>query len=333
MDPVSQAVVGAIVPQSAAKPKQIIAAGLIGALAGMAPDLDVLIRSNSDPLLFLEYHRQFSHSLIFIPVGGLIMALLLHPLFGRRSDMTFRQTLLFATLGFATHGLLDACTTYGTQLLWPFSNERISWNTIGIIDPLFTLPLVGLTLGAAISRNPKWARIAIAWALVYLVLGVVQRERAEELAHHEAALRGHVPVQLSAKPTIGNLWLWKTVYEFDGQFYIDSAHLGFNQRWYPGESIQRLTAEQIPECLSEASQQRRDIARFNWFSQSFTAVQSQPELRVIDVRYSMVPNQIEPLWGINLNCDASEDSHVEYFTSRNLSNETKAEFIRQLLGD
>ena len=39
----------------------------IGFLSGLAPDLDIFIRSESDPLLFLEFHRQFTHSLIFIP--------------------------------------------------------------------------------------------------------------------------------------------------------------------------------------------------------------------------------------------------------------------------
>ncbi|WP_256927785.1 hypothetical protein, partial [Vibrio parahaemolyticus] len=29
--------------------------GVLGVASGMAPDLDVLIRSSSDPLLFLEY--------------------------------------------------------------------------------------------------------------------------------------------------------------------------------------------------------------------------------------------------------------------------------------
>src|SRR5690606_29471703 len=46
----------------------------LGALGGMAPDLDVIIRSASDPLLALEYHRHFTHSLAFIPIGGLLVA-------------------------------------------------------------------------------------------------------------------------------------------------------------------------------------------------------------------------------------------------------------------
>ena len=84
MDPVSQGVLGASVPQAVSKPKTIVAATLFGALAGMAPDLDFLIRSDTDPLVYLKYHRQFTHSLIFIPVGGFICALVFHGLLGRR---------------------------------------------------------------------------------------------------------------------------------------------------------------------------------------------------------------------------------------------------------
>ena len=145
MDPISQAALGAIAPQSAAhKTKRdslgLLRIGLIGALAGMAPDLDVLIQSSTDPLLQLEYHRQFTHSLIFIPVGAALCALAFWPFF--KKHMSYQQIWLIATLGYGTHGLLDACTTYGTLLLWPFSDARIAWNTISVVDPKPTLVLV-----------------------------------------------------------------------------------------------------------------------------------------------------------------------------------------------
>ena len=78
MDPLSQGVIGASVAQSTVKNKRyLVSAGILGFLSGMAPDLDIFIRSEQDPLLFLEYHRQFSHSLVFIPIGGLICASIL----------------------------------------------------------------------------------------------------------------------------------------------------------------------------------------------------------------------------------------------------------------
>ena len=61
MDPLSQGVLGAALPQAtAARGRYAGSAGVLGFLAGMAADLDVLIRSSTDPLLFLEYHRQFT---------------------------------------------------------------------------------------------------------------------------------------------------------------------------------------------------------------------------------------------------------------------------------
>ena len=46
-------------------------------------------------------------------------------------------SIFFSTLGILTHGFLDACTSYGTSLFWPFSSTRVSWNVISIVDPFF----------------------------------------------------------------------------------------------------------------------------------------------------------------------------------------------------
>ena len=53
MDPVSQGAFGAIFAHTISNKKKILVGSIIGCLAGLAPDLDILIRSNSDPLLKL----------------------------------------------------------------------------------------------------------------------------------------------------------------------------------------------------------------------------------------------------------------------------------------
>ena len=60
MDPISQAVVGVTAARS--QKKNYLLVILIAASAGMAPDLDVLINSEKNPLLSIEYHRHFTHS-------------------------------------------------------------------------------------------------------------------------------------------------------------------------------------------------------------------------------------------------------------------------------
>ncbi len=314
MDPLSQGVLGAAAPQAVSR-KSIAVAGLLGFIAGMTPDLDVFIRSDQDPILFLEYHRQFTHSLVFIPFGGLLCAVVLHVLFARRV-LRFRDTVLYCTLGYATHGLLDACTSYGTQLLWPFSNARVAWHNISIIDPLFTLPVLALVVAAAVTRRARWARFALVWVCFYLGFGVVQRERAELAAEQLAASRGHAPVTVDAKPSFGNLLVWKSIYEHADYYYIDAIRVATRPLTFPGQRVPRLNLRRDFPWLDPVSQQARDIERFRWFSGGYLARSATDDALIIDMRYSALPNRGDGLWGIVLAPDAPPDAHVRYRTMR-----------------
>ena len=257
MDPISQGTVGAAFAQSSANKKNILRIGIIGFLAGLAPDLDVLIRSSNDPILFLEYHRQFSHSLFFIPFGSLIVALLIFPLV--KGSMGFKTVYVASFLGYATHGLLDACTSYGTQLFWPFSNERVTWNNISIVDPLFTIPAL-ILIGIAIKMKKKvFGFFSIAWIAFYLSLGFVQYERALTAANQLANERGHNPERLTLKPSFGNLILWKSIYQHNETFYVDAIRTAQSSTWCLGESIRVFDYQYHLPNLEEESQQKKDI--------------------------------------------------------------------------
>ncbi len=312
MDPVTQGALGSIASQNTPRPGNLWIAGVLGFLSGLAPDLDILIRSDTDPLLFLEYHRQFTHSLVFIPVGGLICSLVFYLLIGRRCQLSFKQVFLYCTAGYATHALLDACTFYGTQLFWPFSQTRVSWNTIAIIDPVFTLPLVGLIFLAAIRRNVRYARFAAAWVFLYLSFGMVQRERVEAAGLELAASRGHDPVRLETQPSFGNQILWNLVYEAGGTFHVDGIRARLSIRIYPGESIPKLDVSASYPWLDPDSQQARDIDRFRWFADDWIAVDPRHPNRIMDIRNSMVPDKIQALWMIELDPAAPPDRHVGY---------------------
>ena len=331
MDPISQGVLGAVAPQVVLRREKLRAAAFIGCIAGMAPDLDVFISSPSDPLLFLEYHRQFTHALVFIPIGAALVALPLHP-FVRRT-LRPRQTYLACLLGYATHGLLDACTSYGTQLLWPFSDDRVAWNNISIVDPLFTLPLLCLVILAAVMRRRALAVAGLIWAVGYLLLGVVQHQRAEAAGVQLAAERGHQPHRLSAKAGFANLLVWKVVYEHDGRFYVDAIRAGPAVTVCPGTSIARLEAPRDFPWLDPDSRQARDVERFRWFSDGYVAVDPHVPDRIVDMRYSMLPNTIDPLWGIELDPEAPPDRHVRYVEVQESRPEQRGLYWRLLTGE
>ncbi|MFK7831107.1 MAG: metal-dependent hydrolase [Congregibacter sp.] len=332
MDPLTQGTLGAVLPQAVAKRGKAGQVMLCGVSAGMAPDLDVLIRSSSDPLLFLEYHRQFTHSLPFIPLGAALVGIFLWTLWGRRRGWTASSTYLYCFLGYATHALLDACTTYGTLLWWPFSDQRFAWNSVSIIDPLFTVPLL---LAVTLARWKDWrwpARLGLCWAIAYLTLGLLGRDAAQDAGWQLAAQRGHQPELIDAKPSFANIFLWKTIYRAGDRYYVDAVRLGANTRIYPGESIDALNLERDLPWLDPASLQARDIERFRWFSMGYLALNPEQPNQIMDLRYSLLPNDIAPLWSIELSPADQYARHVRYVTARDTSSATLERFVRMLRG-
>jgi len=331
MDPLSQAAIGAAAAQSGSKVSTLRHALWIGALAGMAPDLDVLIQSDIDPLLALEYHRQFTHSLLFVPVGSLICACVFYPLV--RQHLTFKRVWFFAALGYGTHGLLDACTTYGTQLLWPLTDARFAWHNVSVIDPLFTVPLLMFLLISAVRRRPRLAVYGLCWALSYLGFGLVQHHRALSVAEQIVSHRQHEPIRLEVKPGFANLLVWKALYEYEGRYYVDAVRVGFTSTYFPGESAAKFNVARDFPFLAPTSQQAKDIERFRWFSDDWLALDDADPSLIVDMRYSQLPNAIRGLWGITVAADKPDAAHVDWVVQRETGAEELRAFWQQLLGE
>lgn len=321
MDPLTQASLGAAAAVLCSRKDNVRLAVMVGALAGAAPDLDVLMRSESDPLLSLEYHRHFTHALVSAPIIGLIVAGLFKMLFSWRKQMSFRELSLFGVAGAITHGLLDACTSYGTLLYLPFSNYRESWDIISIIDPIFTLPLVLMLLITFCIRRPMFTKAAFVFCMLYFCFGITQRERAQQFVSELAQSRGHVQVeQLTARPSFGNTILWRLVYRVGDDYYVDAVQLmPFCEPFhYPGESVKAFTVEDRSELLAEGSVLANDVERFRFFSQDFLYRYPKDEQVIGDMRYAMYPNSAQPLWGILLD-PAKADVHTEFVYFRDAS--------------
>jgi len=331
MDILTQGVVGAIVSQSAAGKKELRSATIIGFCAGLLADVDGLIKSSQDPLYTLEFHRHFTHALIFIPVGGLIAATLLWFLF--RNKLSFKKILLYATLGYATCGILDGFTTYGTHLFWPFTDERVAMRIIAIVDPLFTLTLIAAVLSAVRYSSNKIAMAGIAFAALYLSFGMMQRDRAEDTILKIAENRGHSLQRYEAKPTMGNLVLWRSIYETAGIFYIDAIRVGLfsDPVVYAGTHVKKFELEKDLPGLNRDDVLYNDIKRFTYFSDGYVAFHPQRPFVLGDIRYSLLPDDVRPIWGIEFN-PHEEDKHVSFNTYRELDADTLDIFKAMLLG-
>jgi inner membrane protein len=329
MDLLTQGLVGSAVAQSFAEPKAQGRAAWCGAVAGMAPDLDALIRSSADPLLNLDYHRHFSHSLAFIPVGATLVALLIWWLSRRRFD--FREIWQACMLGYGTHGLLDACTSYGTHLFWPFGLERVSGNLVSIVDPLFSLPLLVLLILGMKRRQLWYPRAASICCLSYLLFAFTQHRQAESAQAALIDRRDHTAARQIVKPSIGNVFLHRSVYLHDGVYYVDAIHVcpGLTPKIYPGGEIEVYEIPNADLAPSANPRMAKDVARFARLSDGFLGQHPEAADVIGDVRYGMLPTSTVPLWGIKIN-PAQPETAAEFVKFRIIGPGDKEAFYGML---
>ena len=331
MDPLTHGLTGAAAAQSLADKEKQRPAAVTAFVAALMPDLEFFIHKSSDPLFHIEVHRQFTHSFVFIPAGALLTAALLWWFLRRR--LTFGELFLFSLLGFATHGLLDAATSYGTELLWPFSDARFAWNLLPIVDPILTLGMAGLAIAAFTYRRRLFGWLVFGWLLLWLTAGFVQRERGKSAMEELAAQRGHHIEQLVVKPTIGNLILWRSTYITGDTVRVDAVRAGIIRplQIYPGDTAPLVVPER-DFADWKGTTLYGDILRFQRFSDGYLTLHpDKPEI-IGDARYAMIPTSLSPLWGIRADTTRA-DQHVPFLNFRDAGSDVREEFLRQLRGN
>jgi len=330
MDLLTQGLIGASLATTAAGETETRRAALIGFASGLLADADALFFSPADPLLVIENHRHFTHSLFFVPVGALIAAALLWPFFRRKT--AFKKLYLFSFLGYSLSGFIDACTSYGTHWLWPVWPERISFHIISIVDPVFSLALLAGLLAAIIKKRPRYVAPALLFCAFYLGLGLLQNARAQEQARNLAQVREQEIRRLVVKPTIGNIFLWRSTYMTGDEIYVDAIHVGpFKTRAYPGARVRIFRPEKDLARIEKNTRLYRDVLRFRKFSDGFIGIDKSLPKVLGDMRFSMTPNGTRPLWGITLDPSRPEKP-PPYRFYRDFTKEDRRRFTDMLLG-
>ena len=298
MDPLTHALIGGATARLVMARPLGHAAWIPGIAGGLLPDVDAAIRSTTDPLLYAEFHRHFTHSLAFIPVGGLLASLpwLVAP----ATRAGWPRYAAAATAGYATHGLLDATTTWGTRLLWPFSDLRVGWDWMPIVDPLFTIVLAAAVLVALWRRSTRPLVAGLACCLAYVALGSVQRDRAADAQARIAETRGHVMQRAEVFPGFGTNVLWRSLYLAEGTLYMDRLRVPWMgaATWREGPAVSALRTERTRPPDHARGTREHDLARFLHFTNGWAARAPDDPAVIGDARYSMTTDTYTPVWGI-----------------------------------
>lgn len=283
MDSLTQIVLGAAVGEATLGKKVGNKAMIYGAIAGTIPDLDVFVGKFFDTVTALEMHRGFSHSIVF--------ALLLSPILGYflskiHPEAKFKNWTWMMFWGLFTHPLLDAFTTWGTQLFWPFE-IRLAFKSIFVIDPIYTLPFLTCVILAMRYHRSHLKRRTInrlglylssAYLLLSLVLKFVSYQKFEAaLADQNISYS-----EIDTRPTPFNTLLWSANVKTESAFLIgeysffDTKPISF--RSYPKnhELISHLSKYENLERLKSITN--------NWY----TVTRKNDNLYLNDLRFGLI---------------------------------------------
>ncbi|NYS60600.1 metal-dependent hydrolase [Vreelandella salicampi] len=281
MDSITQAALGAAIGGTVLGKRLGRKAILLGAVVGTLPDLDVVI-DYGDAVANVTQHRGFSHSLFVLAGLGVLLAWLCAR-FVHARDISLRQWLTFFLLILLTHPLLDALTTYGTQLFWPLNTPPVAWPIVFIIDPIYSLCLLVALVAALFTPNVKRRCVwGLALSCAYLMFALGAKGLVLQRLEPVLATQGIEEAPRLVQPAPFTTLLWRATV-IDGDTQYESLISLLDQKPPVLEPLTRQTD------LAGSAVNGRHVQRLRWFAGPFLRYDVQPEsdtqtLLVTDVR-------------------------------------------------
>lgn len=287
MDSLTQIVLGAAVGEAVAGRKMGAKAALWGAIGGTIPDLDVFLRFFYDPLDAALVHRGFSHSLLFAILGGFVLTAISIKLSKKNHDRKTWFLLWF--LSIVTHPLLDIFTNYGTQFFWPF-DWRLTFNSVFVIDPLYTVPFMVLLIGALFMKRESkrrriWNWTGIIYSSLYLLWGVGIKLFVYSNTDSYFKQAGITPKRAMVTPMPLTSFYWDLIVEDDSNYYI-----GYKSLFAPFDAKQIEILPKNHQLLEQVDWQGNSrIAEIEHITNGFYAVEQRNDSLIIhDLRFGTV---------------------------------------------
>lgn len=270
MDSLTQAALGAAVGEAILGKKLGNHAMIWGGIFGTVPDLDILASPLLDTARELEFHRGASHSLLLMVLASFLLAKPLAKLWKRQKVSPARSGTFIFLIWF-THVLIDCFTVYGTSVFWPFSEMRVAFNHIFIIDPLYTVPLVVSLIWLAFYRGKKQQKKRtriLRWGLGissgYIALTIGMKLYVSAAFDADLARREITYDRRMETPTAFNTLLWRSVVDRENEFLV-----GYRSILDRPSAAIRWTIYPKQKEVIKAYENEREIKTLQWFSRGW----------------------------------------------------------------
>jgi inner membrane protein len=268
MDSITQAALGAAIGEAVLGKKVGGKGALFGAIVATIPDLDIIFLPFFDDVQSLAVHRGYSHSILFSVVGAVFLVWLFKQMKWAQ-PVGITRLFTFSWLALVTHMLLDACTSYGTQLLLPFSNERVSFDSVCIVDPAYTLLLiigVSVSIGMRKRNKKSWQFNAMGLVLstMYLFAGMGVKSKVEAFVKAELKEKQIEYSDIRTIPIAAGISEWYCMARNEDRLYLAKYSELMEGKDFEEFAIQDELLDRTDPEIGEA---------LRWFAQDFYVVQ------------------------------------------------------------
>ena len=289
MDSVTQVLLGASIGVAVMGRRTALwKSALWGGVAGLLPDLDVLL-DHGDPILNMIRHRAETHALLLLTLFAFPMAWGVSRI--HRQPQLYGRWWWALMLALVTHPLLDLMTIYGTQVFQPFTDEAYGLGSMFIIDPVYSLPLLAgvvaalrvKTVGRALAING----CALVFSTAYLAWSALAQWGVTQHARQSLQAQGLPSQQLLVTPAPLSTLVWRVV-ALDGE----RLHEGFYALMDGGRSV-RFVAHARGADLAAQHADHPQLQRLARFTDGFFKVQQDgARLVVTDLRMGQEPDYV-----------------------------------------
>ena len=300
MDSLTQIVLGAACGEIALGKKIGNKALLFGAIGGTIPDLDVFIGGwlYGNEIDAMAFHRGFMHSILFSIFGSFLFGWITFKLYdkGKREGTTsLKNWIWLFFLSIFTHPLLDSFTPYGTQLFLPFSDYRVAFNNISVVDPLYTLPfllclIVAMFYNRKRTRRRVWVKAGIYISSAYMLFTIGNKVYMDSVFKKSFDKADISYSRFSTQPTIMNNVLWYGIAETENDYKV-----GFYSLFDKKSELDTILT--IPKNRDLLDVNHKDIKVLTWFSNGYynlVPMDSSKNIQYLDLRYPLLnPNNAE----------------------------------------
>jgi inner membrane protein len=237
----------------------------VGFLTAAFPDIDYILRLTTDSfIVYLNYHRGITHSLLLLPLWALLLSFILSRLLKPAPD--WRSLYIICCLGLGIHVAGDVITSYGTMIFSPFTDWRASLDTTFIIDPYFTgIIIIGLIFSFTHHKRRIIATTGLFTLLAYIGVQALSQHSAVQFGRDASLDNNWRETATTAIPQALSPFHWKVIVEHKEHYHVALLRLFGNDYTAAGDDgfIGRLyAAYQSPSNVNWVREDRYGYDRY-----------------------------------------------------------------------